>query len=94
MTDDLKECLNHIQAFALVNLLDNPEMYRVITVEYNLLHKALEEIDILKLVVRCFLSDIREVLNPNYRPGDNIVGDELKRNLGIYRLKELLDMFN
>lgn len=72
-------------------------------ITYAMEHEHNERIDeISKPVIRAldtfteiaiiFSSDIKEVLKPNYRRGENIVGDSLKDKLGEEKLKEALSL--
>ena len=51
---------------------------------------TIKALDTFTEIVKTFSSDIKEVLEPNYRRGENIVGDILKDKLGEEKLKEAL----
>lgn len=51
---------------------------------------VIQALDTFTEIAKIFSSDMKEVLEPNYRRGENIVGDILKDKLGEEKLKEAL----
>ena len=53
---------------------------------------VIQALDTFTEIAKIFSSDIKEVLEPNYRHGENIIGDTLKDKLGEEKLKEVLNL--
>jgi len=59
---------------------------------YKIIKKEFEKSDYLKMLAVEMIPSITEVLNPNYRKGNNIIGDILLNDLGRFVLEKILNI--